>query len=67
MCARVLLEDAVSHPGHPSFKPFCNYMAAYEGVGVKLAEQLVITAGEKELEQRDAQFHCPGNWCNCFL
>lgn len=59
MCACVLLEEAVSHPGHP-FKPFCNYMVAYESVGAKLAEQPVITVGEKELEQRDAQFHCPG-------
>lgn len=48
MCARVLLEEALSHSGHPSFKPSCNYMVAYEGVGAKLAEQLVITVGEKE-------------------
>lgn len=59
MCARVL-EEAVSYSGHPSFKPSCNYMVAYESVGAKLAEQPVITVGEKELEQRDAQFHCPG-------
>lgn len=34
-------------------------MVAYEGVGAKLAEQPVITKGEKELVQWGIQFYGP--------
>lgn len=38
---------------------FHNYMVAQEGVGAKLAEEPVITKGEKELVQWGIQFYCP--------
>lgn len=60
VCVCILLEKAVSHGGHSSFKPSHNYMVVDEGVGAKLAEQPEITEGKKELVQWGAQLCCPG-------